>query len=147
MNAVADTGPLLSVVDRRDPAHHLAESLVALLGRRLVVPYGVAVEVDHLARARRGARAARAFLAALARGEHEVAFLTPGLLRRACEIDARYADLDLGLVDASVMAIAERHDLPILTFDFEHFRATAPASGHWRLVVDEEKYAAAVGEL
>jgi hypothetical protein len=39
------------------------------------------------------------------------------------------------------MALAERHDLPILTFDFEHFRATRPRRGYWRLVVDEARYA------
>jgi hypothetical protein len=39
------------------------------------------------------------------------------------------------------MAIAERHSLPILTFDFAHFRAAPPATGHWRLVVDEARYA------
>jgi hypothetical protein len=55
------------------------------------------------------------------------------LLRRAVEIDARFADLDLGLTDATVMALAERHDYPILTFDFEHFRAAAPPHGYWRL--------------
>ena len=36
-----------------------------------------------------------------------------------------------------MMAVAERHNLPILTFDFEHFRATQPRHGSWRLVVDE----------
>ena len=61
------------------------------------------------------------------------------------EIDAGFADLDLGLVDSAVMAIAERQDLPILTFDFEHFRATRPASGYWRLVVDEGRYLEATG--
>ena len=39
------------------------------------------------------------------------------------------------------MAIAERHSLPILTFDFEHFRATGPERGFWRLVIDEARYA------
>jgi predicted nucleic acid-binding protein len=63
------------------------------------------------------------------------------LFRRAVEIDARHADLGLGLTDASVMALAERHDLPILTFDFEHFRAAPPPDGYWRLVVDEARYA------
>jgi hypothetical protein len=37
---------------------------------------------------------ARSFLSALAAGEHTAAFLSPGLLRRATEIDARFADLD-----------------------------------------------------
>jgi len=39
-----------------------------------------------------------------------------------------------------VMAVAEQRDLPILTFDFEHFRATRPRDGYWRLVVDEDRY-------
>jgi hypothetical protein len=38
------------------------------------------------------------------------------------------------------MAYAERHELPILTFDFHDFRAATPERGHWRLVVDEQRY-------
>jgi predicted nucleic acid-binding protein len=128
-------------VNRRDDAHALAAELVARIGRNLVVPEPVIVEVDQLARARVGPHAARRFLAALDAGEHEVAYLSPGVLRRAIEFDCRYGDLDLGLADASVMALAERRELPILTFDFAHFRATRPPRGYWRLVVDEARYA------
>lgn len=98
------------------------------------MPGPVIVEVDQLLRARVGSHAARLFLAALDAGEHDVAHLSATLLTRAVEIDARFADLDLGIADASVMALAERHGLPILTFDFEHFRATHPERGFWRLV-------------
>jgi predicted nucleic acid-binding protein len=108
-------------------------------------PHQVIVEVDQLARSRVGAHAARRFLAALDAGEHEVAYLSPGLLARAIEIDRRYGDLDLGIADASVMALAERRRLPILTFDFEDFRATKPSNGYWRLVVDEARYAESTG--
>src|SRR5436853_7880739 len=108
MVVVADTGPLLSAAYRADPAHELAARGVGALGRDLIVPDIVMVEVDHLMRQRMGPRAARAFLSALVRGEHSTAFLSQGLLRRATEIDARYASLDLGLVDAGVMAYAER---------------------------------------
>ncbi|MBI4472939.1 MAG: hypothetical protein HY646_09740 [Acidobacteria bacterium] len=62
------------------------------------------------------------------------------LLRRATEFDARYASLNLGFTDAAIMAYAERHGLPILTFDFEHIRATRPSRGYWSLVVDEGRY-------
>jgi predicted nucleic acid-binding protein len=106
----------------------------------------VVVEVDHLLRSRVGSRSARLFLAAVSDGEYPVVPLTVGPLRRAVEIDAEFADLDLGLADAAVMAIAERDDLPILTFDFEHFRATRPRQGFWRLVVDEPRYWEATGE-
>jgi uncharacterized protein len=128
-------------VNRRDDAHALAAELVARIGRNLVVPEPVIVEVDQLVRARVGSHAARRFLAALDAGEHEVAYLSPGILRRAVEIDHRYLGLDLGLADTSVMALAERRRLPILTFDFAHFRATRPPGGYWRLVVDEARYA------
>ena len=141
MRVVADTGPLLSAADRRDPAHGLSDVLVTALGADLLVLDVVAVEADHLLRARMGSTPARELLAALSAGEHTPVFLTPGLIRRATAIDAGFADLNLGLADAAVMAYAERHDLPVLTFDFEHFRATTPERGtHWRLVVDERRY-------
>ena len=145
MRVVADTSPLLAAAHRDDQAHDLAKTLAAGLGRDLVVLDTVMVEVDYLLRARVGASTARAFLAALAAGEHTAAYLTPGLLSNAVAIDAQFADLGLGLVDASVMAYAERHDLPVLTFDFADFRAAPPKRGYWQLVVDEARYADAVG--
>jgi uncharacterized protein len=142
VKVVADTGPLVAAANERDEAHGLAAALVTELGRDLVVLDSVVIEVDHLLRARLGTHSARAFLDSLVDGEHSVAFLTEGLLRRAAEFDRRYSDLDLGVTNGSVMAFAERHRLPILTFDFAHFRATRPTRGFWRLVVDEARYRA-----
>lgn len=113
------------------------------LGRNLLVPEPVIVEVDQLLRGRVGSKSARLFLEALVVGEHTVAYTSATVVRRAVELDTRFAALSLGFVDGAVMAIAERLRLPILTFDFEHFRATRPARGFWRLVVDEARYAEA----
>jgi len=143
LNVVADTGPLVAATNRRDKAHGLAAALVSELGRELAIPDLVLVEVDQLLRARVSKDAASLFLQSISAGEHTVAFLSQGLLRRAVEIDLRFSDLDLGLVDASVMAYAERHALPILTFDFEDFRAAPSESGYWQLVIDESRYAEA----
>jgi uncharacterized protein len=118
---------------------------VTRIGRDLIVPVPVAGEVDQLIRARAGAAPARAFLGSLAAGDHLVVYLSPGLLRRAQEIDAMFADLNLGLADASIMALAERDGLPILTFDFRDFRAAHPTRGYWSLVVDESRYHEIVG--
>lgn len=98
------------------------------------------VEVDQLLRSCVGSHAARLFLEAIASGEHSVVNISPGVLRRAVELDAAFADLDLGYADAAVMAIAERDRLAVLTFDFEHFRATRPDHGFWQLVIDEHRY-------
>ena len=140
MKVVCDTGPLVAAANRKDHAHGLAAALVTRLGRELLVPDPVIVEVDQLLRHRVSAEAARLFLSSMAQGEHMVTFLSPGLLRRAVEIDSRYRDLDLGFADSAVMAVAERTELPILTFDFQDFRATTPSRGHWKLVVDEARY-------
>lgn len=69
-----------------------------------------------------------------------MAYLTPKLINRASDLDSKYAGLNLGFVDACVMAIAEQHELPILTFDFTDFRATESASGPWRLALDEHAF-------
>jgi predicted nucleic acid-binding protein len=142
---VADTGPLLAAAVERDRAHELAAAAVVTLGRDLVVPDSVVFETEQFLRHRHGGVWARRFVDDMLRGEHTTAFLSPGLLKRAAEIDAIYADLDLGLVDTSVMAYAERHELPILTFDFRDFRATESAHGPWRLVISEEQLRRALG--
>jgi predicted nucleic acid-binding protein len=113
---------------------------VTEVGRDLLIPQPVIVEVDQLLRSRVGSRAARLFLESIAAGEHSVVNVSPGLLRRAVALDSAFADLDLGYVDAAVMAIAERYRLAVLTFDFEHFRATRPDHGFWQLVIDEHRY-------
>lgn len=143
MRVVADTGPLVAAANRRERAHVLAAALVVELGRDLVIPEPVLVEVDQLLRGRVGAAVARELLASAVSQAFQVHFSSPGLLRRAVEIDALYADLDLGYADATVMALAEREQLPILTFDFAHFRATRPKQGFWQLVVDERQLAEA----
>ncbi|HEX8958251.1 MAG TPA: PIN domain-containing protein [Solirubrobacterales bacterium] len=144
VKVLVDTGPLVSAIDRNDSAHRVAATLLAGLRRKAVIPSPVLVETDHLARSRVGDVAARRFLQDVAEGVHQVAFLSAGLLRRAVELDRRYADLNLGLADTCVMAIAERHELPILTFDFTDFRATESAAGPWRLAIDEGVYRRAV---
>jgi len=50
MAILIDTGPLVSAIDRRDPAYEMAVTVLGRLGREAVVPSLVVVEVDHLAR-------------------------------------------------------------------------------------------------
>ena len=136
---VADTGPLVSAADRDDRAHELASALVRSAGTDLVVPEPVVVEVDWLLRSLLGHRPARVFLAVLVAGRPRRAALTAEQFARAVEIDRMYADLSLGVPDASVMALAEAERAPILTFDFTHFRATTDRDGRpWRLVIEED---------
>lgn len=145
IKVLVDTAPLVAAVHRGDEAHGMARKAMRNLRRKAVLPSPVLVEADYLIRRRAGAFAARAFLESIARGTHEVAYMTAGLMRRATELDAKYADLNLGFVDASVMAIAERRELPIFTFDFTDFRATESAKGPWPLALDEHVYEREIG--
>ncbi len=61
--------------------------------------------MDHFLRNERKAMAA--LMRDLARGAFTYAAPTLGSLARAMEIDRQYADLGLGLVDASIVALAE----------------------------------------
>ena len=74
----------------------------------------------------------------LGRGAFTDAPPTPGQLSRAMEIDRRYADLGLGLVDASLVALAEDLGVRrIATRDVRHFRAVRLRDGSaFELVVD-----------
>ncbi len=140
MKLIVDTAPVVAAIHENDSAHEMAKTVMKRLRRNAILPSPVLVEVDYLIRSRVGSSAARAFLKSIVDGNHEVAYMTAGLVRRAAELDWRYADLNLGFVDTSVMAIAERREMPILTFDFRGFRATESANGPWRLAIDEQVF-------
>jgi len=138
---VADSTPLIAAANRGDNFHRLALSLVMAAGRDLIIPDPVVVEVDWMIRERGGAEPARRLLNALVAGAYQRATLSPSLFAAACAIDRTHADLDLGFVDASVMAVAAATESAILTFDFTHFRAAPQARGRpWRLMIDEAEY-------
>ena len=67
------------------------------------------------------------FLGDLSSGNLTTAPVLPGDWLRIAELVARYRDLPLGTVDASVIALAERlgHDV-IATLDRRHFTVVRP---------------------
>ena len=145
MAVVVDTGPLLAAALKRDQAHELAAAVIAFGGRDLLVPDPVVAECEGFLRQRDAHEAARRFLTALVTGVWVRMPMTPSLFADAVAIDSHYRDIGLGLVDASVMAIAAKTRSHILTFDFRDFRAAPPLlGGSWHLVVDEAQYAKAV---
>jgi len=142
---VVDTGPLLAAALKRDEAHDLAAALIAFGGRDLLVPDPVVTECEGFLRQRDAHDAARRLLASLVAGAWVRMPMTPSLFAQAVAIDAHYRDFGLGLVDASVMAIAASTNSHVLTFDFRDFRAAPPlGGGAWDLVVDEAQYAKSV---
>ncbi|PZR63939.1 MAG: VapC toxin family PIN domain ribonuclease [Chloroflexi bacterium] len=128
MALVCDTGPLLAALDAADPDHERCAGLLTAGDEDLVVPALVLAELDYWCSRRLGPDAWLIFLDDLLAGVYRVEPPTGADLARCRELQARYADLKLGLVDASVVALVERLSEPkVATLDQRHFRAVRPA--------------------
>ena len=77
-----------------------------------------------------GAAARRAFVSDLAAGRFSVAGLERADYLTVLDLEARYADLDLGLADCALIILAARYQTTrILSFDERHLRAVTPLHG------------------
>jgi len=124
---VVDTGPLYAAADSSD-AHHVAcAALFSNPRDQLVVPVSVVVETSLLIERHLGPAAEAAFLASLVPAGVIVEQLSEVDLSRMAELVTSYADMPLGAVDASVVAIAERTGATtIISLDRRHFSVVRP---------------------
>jgi predicted nucleic acid-binding protein len=123
---VADTGGLLrGLASTRDGKPSFPEYEEILTSARLVIVPGlVLAEVDYFLRENRVAmrKLVGEIFDPATRYEYELPL--PSDIIRALELDARFAELNLGLVDGSVAAVAERrHVYRVLTTDRRDFAA------------------------
>jgi predicted nucleic acid-binding protein len=127
MALILDTGPVLALLDAGDPDHQRCVELVERLREDLIVPSTVLVEVDYWVLKLLDHDAWAVFVEDLARGAYRLEQLTLADLQRSAELESAYADLDLGLVDASVIALCERLDEPkVATLDRRDFSVVRP---------------------
>jgi uncharacterized protein len=123
--AVVDAGPLYATADAGDSAHAVSRSALARNDLQLVVPALVVAEATYFVATRLGPDAESAFLRGLATLEIEAP--SSDDVERMAELVDEYADFPLGGTDASVVALAERLDAPIvITLDRRHFQAVRP---------------------
>ena len=133
---VCDTSGVLAALDRADPDHAAcAEVLLSHDGPLLLSPL-VLAELDHLVRARLGVQPARVLADDVAARAYELAALTADVVAECVTVDRRYADLGLGLTDASLVVLASRADTRLLlSLDERHLRAVRPLQGgHFTLL-------------
>lgn len=127
MALVLDAGPIVAFLDAGDRDHARCRSLLTKSSERLVVSVTVLSEVEYWLRKRGGGDAWSTFVDDLARGSYE---LDRGHLRdvaRARDLTVQYVDLDLGFVDASVIALCERlGEEKVATLDRRHFSVVRP---------------------
>ncbi len=127
MALILDTGPLYASLDRSDAGYTACRKLVEEVDEPLVIPAPVLVEVDYWVHVRLHPGMLVALLDNIIAGAYRVEDLKPEDYRRIREICDRYADEDLGFVDAAVLAVIERLNEPKLaTLDHRHFRVLRP---------------------
>lgn len=120
---VADTGAMLALLDRGDRHHESIRDLYGAEPSAWILPWAILPEVDYLVATRLGDRAQRLWCGDLATGAFIVEWSKDADLTAAHAIANRYSSLSIGLVDAVVMAIAERLRADIATLDLRHFAA------------------------
>ena len=128
MSLLLDTGIVYAYYDRSDSWHARARRLMQSEQRGLILPAAVIPEVDHLLGHRLGARSRLTFYSGIVEGHYLVADLPPAGYARVAELTRQFADLDVGFVDAALIALAEALGLPrIATTDRRHFAPLAAA--------------------
>ena len=120
----ADTGGLLKALARKPNGEASFPEFEAIMTSAsvIVVPGLVLAEVDYFLRANRTAM--RKLVAEIfdPRTRYEYEQPIPSDIARALELDGRFANLGLGLVDGMVAAVAERRRIyRVLTSDYRDF--------------------------
>lgn len=126
---LVDTGPIVAYVNNRDPDHGRCAALLSSRTDDLLVTPYVMTEACYLVAKYVGSAAEVNLVEALAAGDLVQVDVTTADLVRMAELMRQYAGFPLGIADASVIAVAERLQLPeVATLDRRHFGAVAP--GH-----------------
>lgn len=125
---LVDTGIVYAISDKDDLWHEQVKTFVENSSDTLVLPSTVVPEACYLLNSYLGWEAEYKFINSLIYGELKVEHFNKEDLKRINELLKTYAGLNIGLVDASIVAIAERLKVSrILTTDRRHFSAIKPS--------------------
>ncbi len=130
MTFIIDAAPLVALSQTDEPRRTAILDALRAEPGALVIPAPVTAEIDYMLGERFGRSARVAFLGDLAAGRFAVACLEHEDYATIGELDARYADFELGLADCAVIVLARRYETSrIVSFDERHFRAVTPLQG------------------
>ena len=119
-----DTSGLLSAIDASQRYHAECAAALSKASPPLLLSPFVLAELDYLVSRHVGSVAQIALLDEVARGAYQLEPFGAADVAAAKDVLARYPKLRIGLADASLVVLAERHRTrDILTLDERHFRA------------------------
>ena len=127
---ILDTSGLLSAIDASQRHHAACAEILAEATRPLELSPFVLAELDYLLATQVGGQAQLALVDEVARGVYRLESFSAHDVAVAGDVMRRYANLAIGLADASIVVLAQRHGTrDVLTLDERHFRAVRAADG------------------
>jgi predicted nucleic acid-binding protein len=125
---VVDTSVFVSAADTDEPRHDRCAELLERPPGELLVPAPVVPEAAWLIEARLGPSAEVRFLRLVTTRRVTIVDLTFDDYERCVTLIERYADLGLGIVDASIITVAENHGITtVATLNERDFRVVRPS--------------------
>ena len=129
MTILVDTSGVLAAVDPRQTHHEAAVRELLVPRRRILSPF-VLAELDSLVSTNGGQTPALALLRDVSRSAYELVPFSADDVAGAIRVIERYASLDIGLADASIVVLAARYQCrDVLTLDQRHFRVITTLDG------------------
>jgi len=124
---IIDTGIIYAIIDRNDSWHKKIKGFLTTFEGRLAIPSPVITEVCYLLYKYLGHSTQVAFINSLISKEFLIEHFNNNDLTRCVDLLNKYKDLNIGFVDACIVAIAERLKVcRILTTDRRHFQVLKP---------------------
>ena len=125
-----DTSGILAASTPDDVNYQSARTALSAARPPLLLSPFVLAELDYMLTRDLGQNAEALFLADVARGAYVLAPFSAQDVEVASTIIQRYADLNIGLADASIVVLAARTgSRDLLTFDRRHFQALRMLDG------------------
>jgi predicted nucleic acid-binding protein len=119
-----DTSGLLAAIDASQRHHAECAAALSRATPPLLLSPFVLAELDYLLSAHIGADAQLALLEEVVRGAYQLESFAAADIASAREVLLRFSKLGIGLADASLVVLADRHRTRnVLTLDERHFRA------------------------
>ena len=125
--SLIDTGFLLAAMDASDQHHAECAKSYRLMAKDALLPDVVLPELAYLLKRELGVKALATLLRLVANGKFEIVRSMDLDFRRAAELIEQYDDINIDMVDAVIVALAERLKIgTVLTVDRRHFGMFKP---------------------
>ena len=131
---LADTGPLVALIDVAEPEHRRCAAVVLRETRPMVTTWPVVAEAMYLVGRSGGWRGQSRLWQLIRSGRLVVHDLDGRLVERSYELMEQYQDMPMSLADATLVAVGEAtRDWRVFTLD-DHFRTYRPRGGSFELL-------------